>query len=166
MILTLSPNTFRSNGSKKPLKKGRASVCKRRFLAQWEKSQQFDEACGLKLLSVDVTQFKTQNTVSNQHFGYATGSSNFPSVLAVTLMSTRTHPLSDAAFGPVTNSEISYVQQLIGSTPDNFITLFDRIFFSAELFSSWQQVSSNSHWLILIKKKMRYDIVESYSAHV
>lgn len=133
--------------------------------AQWEKSQDFDEVCGLKLLSVDGTQFKTQDTPSNQVFGYATGSSNFPSVLAVTLMSTRTHMLSDAAFGPVTNSEISYAQQLVGSAPDNSLTLFDRGFFSAELLTSWQGASSNSQWLMPIKSKMRYEIVESFNEY-
>ena len=133
--------------------------------AEWEKHQDFDEVCGLKLLSVDGTQFKTQDTPDNNHFGYAQRAANFPSVLAVTLMSTRTHLLSDAAFGPVTCSEISYAQQLVGSSPDNSLTLFDRGFFSAELFTSWQGASTNSHWLTPIKNKMRYEIIESYSEY-
>jgi len=133
--------------------------------SQWEKSQAFDEVCGLKLLSVDGTQFKTQDTESNQHFGYAQRAANFPSVLAVTLMSTRTHLISDAAFGPITNSEIHYAQQLVGSAPENSLTLFDRGFMSAELFTCWQGVGSNSHWLTPIKSKMRYEIVESYSEY-
>jgi len=132
---------------------------------EWDKSQSFDEVCGLKLLSVDGTQFKAQDTMSNQHFGYAQKTANFPSVLAVTLMSTRSHLISDAAFGPVTNSEIHYAQQLVGSAPDNSLTLFDRGFFSAELFTSWQGASTNSHWLTPIKSKMRYDIVKSYSEY-
>lgn len=78
---------------------------------QWDKSQDFDEVCGLKLLSVDGTHFKTQDTTSNKHFGYAQSTTNFPSVRAVTLMSTRSHLISDAAFGPVINSEIHYAQQ-------------------------------------------------------
>lgn len=132
---------------------------------EWEKSHRFDEVCGLKLLSVDGTHFKTQDTPDNRHFGYVQSTTNFPSVLAVTLMSTRTHLLSDAAFGPVTNSEIHYAQQLVGSAPDNSLTLFDRGFFSAELFTSWQGVSSNSHWLTPIKSKMRYEITESLSEY-
>ena len=114
-------------------------------MTRWEQSQPFDEVCGLKLLSVDGTQFKTQDTSSNSHFGYAQSTANFPSVLAVTLMSTRTHLISDAAFGPVTNSEIHYAQQLVGSAPENSRTLFDRGFFSAELFTSWQGVGANHH---------------------
>ncbi|MCV5391548.1 transposase, partial [Escherichia coli] len=78
--------------------------------------------------SVDGTYFKTHDTESNQAFGYAQKSASFPSVLAVTLMSTKTHLLSDAAFGPVTESEISYAQQLVGSAPENSLTLFDRGF--------------------------------------
>ena len=131
--------------------------------AQWDKSQDFDEVCGLKLLSVDGTHFKTQDTASNKHFGYAQSTTNFPSVRAVTLMSTRSHLISDAAFGPVINSEIHYAQQLVCSAPDNSLTLFDRGFFSAELLTSWQQVGGQHHWLIPIKNKMRYDIIESYS---
>ncbi|HAS6172706.1 TPA: IS4 family transposase, partial [Vibrio vulnificus] len=104
---------------------------------QWEQQAEFDEVCGLKLLSVDGTYFKTHNTEENQHFGFAQKGASFPSVLAVTLMSTRSHLLSDAAFGPVTNSEISYAQQLVGSVPDDSLTLFDRGFTSAELFTSW-----------------------------
>ncbi|MBV7264546.1 IS4 family transposase, partial [Photobacterium sp. WH24] len=80
-----------------------------------------------------------------------------------TLMSTRNHILSDAAFGPVTNSEISYAQQLIGSAPENSLTLFDRGFMSAELFLSWQGTGQNTHWLTPIKSKCRYEIIESYS---
>ncbi len=70
--------------------------------AQWDKSHDFEQVCGLKLLSVDGTHFKMQDTPSNQHFGYAQHNANFPSVLVVTLMSTRTHLLSDAILGPVT----------------------------------------------------------------
>ena len=132
---------------------------------QWEQQSDFDEVCGLKLLSVDGTHFKTHNTEENQHFGFAQKSASLPSVLAVTLMSTRSHLLSDAAFGPVTNSEISYAQQLVGSAPDDSLTLFDRGFTSAELFTSWSGASSNTHWLTPIKAKMRYDVVESYTEH-
>lgn len=131
--------------------------------SQWEQSHDFDEVCGLKLLSVDGTQFKTHDTPDNRHFGYAQRTANFPSVLAVTLMSTRSHLISDAAFGPVSKSEIHYAQQLVGSAPDNSLTLFDRGFFSAELFTSWQGVSPTQHWLTPIKSNMRYEIVESYS---
>lgn len=44
-------------------------------------------------------------------------------------MSTRTHLISDAAYGPITQSEIHYAQQLVGSAPEHSLTLFDRGFF-------------------------------------
>ncbi|WP_220718074.1 IS4 family transposase [Agarivorans litoreus] len=132
---------------------------------QWEKQSEFDEACGLKLLSVDGTYFKTHNTEENQHFGFAQKTASFPSVLAVTLMSTRSHILSDAAFGPVSHSEIFYAQQLVGSAPDNSLTLFDRGFTSAELFTSWAGCGHNRHWLTPIKAKSRYHVVERYAEH-
>ncbi|MFS1865859.1 IS4 family transposase [Vibrio breoganii] len=133
--------------------------------AQWEQQCDFDYMCGLKVLSVDGTYFKTHDTESNQKFGYAQRTASFPSVLAVTLMSTKTHMLSDAAFGPVTNSEISYAQQLVGSAPENSLTLFDRGFISAELFMSWEGSGPNTHWLTPIKSKFRYEIIDSYSEY-
>ncbi|MBD1560038.1 IS4 family transposase, partial [Vibrio sp. S9_S30] len=133
--------------------------------SQWEKEGEPNEVCGLKVLSVDGTQFKTPETPDNQQLGYATGKATFPSVLAVTLMSTRTHLISDAAFGPITNSEISYAQQLVGSAPDNTLTLFDRGFLSAELFEAWRGAGKNTHWLTPIKSKFRYETIKEYSPH-
>ncbi|WP_188923352.1 IS4 family transposase, partial [Shewanella saliphila] len=75
------------------------------------------------------------------------------------------HLISDAAFGPITNSEISYAQQLVGSAPDNSLTLFDRGFMSAELFESWRGAGANTHWLTPIKSKFRYEVLEEYSEH-
>jgi len=133
--------------------------------AEWEKEDTSDTACGLKLLSVDGTQFKAPETSSNQQLGYAQKTASFPSVLAVTLMSTKTHLISDAAFGPISNSEISYAQQLVGSAQDNTLTLFDRGFMSAELFTAWRGAGKNTHWLIPIKAKLRYEVVEEYTPH-
>ncbi|WP_338114342.1 transposase [Xenorhabdus indica] len=77
---------------------------------EWEKEETAYSTCGLKILCVDGTQFKVPETGDNQQRGYASGKATFPSVLAVTLMSARTHLISEVAFGPVTQSEISYAQ--------------------------------------------------------
>ncbi|WP_208638574.1 IS4 family transposase [Xenorhabdus ehlersii] len=103
---------------------------------EWEKEDTTYSVCGLKILCVDGTQFKVPETGDNQQLGYASGKATFPSVLALTLMSARTHLISDVAFGPITQSEMSYAQQLVGSAPENTLTLFDRGFLSAELFQS------------------------------
>ncbi|PHM69735.1 IS4 family transposase [Xenorhabdus kozodoii] len=132
---------------------------------EWEKEEANYATCGLKILCVDGTQFKVPDTGDNQQLGYASGKATFPSVLAVTLMSARTHLISDVAFGPITQSEISYAQQLVGSVPENTLTLFDRGFLSAELFQAWQGTSKNTHWLTPIKSKMRYDVIQEYSAY-
>lgn len=86
---------------------------------------------------MDGTKCKGPETEDNRQLGYTRGKANFPSVLAVTLMSNQTRLISDAAFGPITNSEISYAQQLVGSVPEHSLTLFDRGFFSAELLEAW-----------------------------
>ncbi|WNJ95695.1 IS4 family transposase [Vibrio ruber] len=132
---------------------------------EWEKEDTATSVCGLKVLSVDGTQFRVPETKDNQQFGYRSATSTFPSVLAVTLTSTRTHLVSDVAFGPITNSEISYAQQLVGSAPDNSLTLFDRGFLSAELFQSWRGAGKNIHWLTPIKSKFRYEVLEEYSPY-
>ena len=132
---------------------------------EWEKEDIEHSVCGLKLFSVDGTQFKVPETEDNRQLGYVSRQATFPSVLAVTLMSAHTHLLSDAAFGPITNSEISYAQQLVGSVPDNSLTLFDRGFFSAELLSSWRGAGKNTHWLMPIKSKFRYEVVHEYTPY-
>ncbi|WFQ80308.1 IS4 family transposase [Xenorhabdus sp. SF857] len=132
---------------------------------EWEKEDTAYSACGLKIFCVDGTQFKVPETADNQQLGYASGKAPFPSVLAVTLMSARTHLISDVAFGPITQSEISYAQRLVGSAPENTLTLFDRGFLSAELFQAWQGTGKNTHWLTPIKSKMRYDVIQEYSPY-
>nr|WP_269809271.1 hypothetical protein [Enterovibrio nigricans] len=89
-------------------------------------------------------------------------SASFPSVLAVTLMSTKTHMISDAAFGPMTQSKIASAQQLVGSAQDNSLTLFGRGLCQPSFFI-WQGCGQNTHWLTPIKSKLRYEIIESYS---
>ncbi|MDE9496088.1 IS4 family transposase [Xenorhabdus bovienii] len=132
---------------------------------EWEKEDTPYSTCGLKILCVDGTQFKVPETRDNQQLGYASGKATFPSVLAVTLMSARTHLISDVSFGPITQSEISYAQQLVGSAPENTLTLFDRGFFSAELFQTWRGAGKNTHWLTPIKSKLRYDVVKEHSPY-
>ncbi|WP_232314348.1 transposase [Grimontia marina] len=54
---------------------------------------------------------------------------------------------------------------MAGSAPENSLTLFDRGFMSAELFTNWQGSSQNTHWLTPIKAKLRYKIIESYGEY-
>lgn len=82
---------------------GRATVRKRRFTAEplhhlflttateWEKEDIDHSVCGLKLFSVDGTQFKVPETEDNRQLGYVSRQATFPSVLAVTLMSAHIH---------------------------------------------------------------------------
>lgn len=132
---------------------------------QWEKEDAEKFVCGLKVFSVDGTQFRTPDTLENKSFGFASGGKSFPSVLLVALMSARSHLITDVAFGPVTNSEISYAQQLVSSAQENSLTLFDRAYFSAELLLSWEGAGANTHWLTPVKSKMRYTVVEQYSEY-
>jgi hypothetical protein len=129
----------------------------------WEKEDNEHAVCGLKVFSVDGTQFRVPDTSENQSFGFASGQASFPSVLAVALMSVKSHLIADVAFGPITQGEVTYAQKLVGSAPENSLTLFDRAYFGAELLLSWQQAGRRCHWLTPVKQKMRYDVIERFS---
>lgn len=133
--------------------------------SHWEKEDTEHAVCGLKLLSVDGTQFRVPDTKENQSFGFATGQASYPSVLAVALMSAKSHLIADVAFGPITSGEIPYAQQLVSSAPQNSLTLFDRAYFSAELLLSWQQAGMNTHWLTPVKSRMRYEVTERFTEY-
>ncbi|WP_281647618.1 IS4 family transposase [Parendozoicomonas sp. Alg238-R29] len=133
--------------------------------AHWEKEDTQECFHGLKVLAVDGTQFHTPETKDNQQLGYASGQGSFPSVLAVALMSVHSHLISDVAFGPVSQSEIHYAQQLVGSAPENSLTLFDRAYFSAELLLSWQQSGKGCHWLTPIKSRFRHTVEKEFTEY-
>ena len=131
--------------------------------AHWEQEDNEHALCGLKIFSVDGTQFRVPDTVDNQSFGFACGQASYPSVMAVALMSAKSHLIADVAFGAVDAGEICYAQQLVGSVPTNSLTLFDRAYFSAELLLSWEQAGGERHWLTPVKSKLRYEVIERFS---
>lgn len=84
------------------------------------------------------------------------------SVMAVALMSAKSHLIADVAFGAVDAEEIYYARQLVCSVPTNSLTLFDRAYFSAELLLSWEQAGGERHWLTPVKSKLRYEVMERF----
>jgi hypothetical protein len=52
-------------------------------------------------------------------------------------------------------------EELIESTPDNSLALFDRGFYSLGLLNQWQTTSHLRNWLIPLKKNVQYEVIHS-----
>lgn len=132
----------------------------------WGDKETPTDFLGLKLLSVDGTTLNTPDSDENaKAFGYLNNvkdlRSGYPSVRLAALMSVGTHLIWDVAFGECRTSEVHYAGQLVGSAPAQSLTLFDRGFLSAELLCSWETQAPESHWLIPLKKKLRYTTLKT-----
>ncbi|MDV2308526.1 transposase, partial [Vibrio cholerae] len=59
-------------------------------------------------------------------------------------------------------NEMKLAEQLIETTPDNSLTLFDKGFYSLGLLQAWSSQGINRHWLIPMKKGLTYEVVQSF----
>ncbi len=75
-------------------------------------------------------------------------------------MELTSHLLVGAAMDKYSTNEMVLAEQLIETTPDNSLTLFDRGFYSLGLLNAWQRKGQNRHWLIPLKKGTQYEVVE------
>ncbi|KHT63814.1 transposase, partial [Photobacterium gaetbulicola] len=132
----------------------------------WTQAEDSDDTWfGLKLFSVDGTQFRTHDTQAlAEHFQYVkhskTRHTEYPVVRLCALCSLRSRLLHDVAFGPSASGEVSYAKQLAASAPANSLTIFDRCYLSAELMINWLRQHGSSHWMTPIKSNTQYEIVE------
>ncbi|RVU30164.1 IS4 family transposase, partial [Rheinheimera riviphila] len=79
------------------------------------------------------------------------GESAWPMVRMVCQMELTSHLLIGAAMDKYSTNEMILAEQLIETTPDNSLTLFDRGFYSLGLLNAWQAKGQNRHWLIPLK---------------
>lgn len=122
---------------------------------------------GLRLYSVDGTQFRTADTVElTEHFGRIkhspTRSTEYPIVRLCALSSLRSRLVKDVAFGPSFDGEVTYAKQLVKRAADKSLTIFDRCYLSAELLINWQRAHQASHWMVPIKRNTKYTILETF----
>ncbi|EBS7634002.1 IS4 family transposase, partial [Salmonella enterica] len=82
----------------------------------------------------------------------------------VALMNLGSHMLLDAATAPYRRSEILMAQSLTASIPDNSVTLFDKLFYSADLLLTLSRQGNNRHWLLPARKNMVAETEESYGS--
>lgn len=132
----------------------------------WTQAEDSDDTwCGLRLFSVDGTQFKTHDTQAlAEHFNYVKHSENrhteYPVVRLCALCSLRSRLLHDVAFGPSSTGEVNYAKKLAMSVPADSLTIFDRCYLSAELMLNWQRQHGSSHWMTPVKSNTQYEVVE------
>ncbi|WP_221274619.1 IS4 family transposase [Thaumasiovibrio subtropicus] len=132
----------------------------------WTQTEDSDDTWfGLRLFSVDGTQFRTHDTPAlAEHFQYVkhgkTRHTEYPVVRLCALCSLRSRLIHNVAFGPSYNGEESYAKQLISSATANSLTIFDRCYLGAELMINWQNQHGSSHWMTPIKSNTKYTVIE------
>ncbi len=77
-------------------------------------------------------------------------------------MELSSHLITGSAFDCYTVNEMKLAEQLIETTPDNSLTLFDKGFYSLGLLQAWRSHGINRHWLIPMKKGLIYEVVQSF----
>jgi len=128
--------------------------------ALWHQQTPHPHWSGLTLLGVDGVVWRTPDSPENQaafaRTRNAQGEASYPQIRMVCQMELTSHLLTGSAFDSVASSEMELTTQLIGSTPDHSLTLFDRGFYSLGLLHAWQSAGEQRHWLIPLKKGTQY----------
>lgn len=128
-----------------------------------------DDWQGLQLFAVDGAQFRTPDEPElREYYGSANTSterqSAYPVMRLVALMNLGSHVLLDAVTAPYRRSEIALAQSLTSALPDNSVTLFDKLFYSADLLLMLNRQGNNRHWLLPARKNMVAETEESYGS--
>lgn len=121
---------------------------------------------GLTLLGVDGVLWRTEDTDDNaEAFAKPTNrdgkETQYPQLRMVCQMELSSHLITGSAFDCYTVNEMTLAEQLIETTPDNSLTLFDKGFYSLGLLQEWSTKGVNRHWLIPMKKGLNYELVQS-----
>lgn len=129
----------------------------------WNKEAQHPTWSGLNLLAVDGVVWRTPDSDENRETFKAPSNQNgegaFPQVRMVCQMEVTSHMLIASAFDSYKTNEMVLAEQLIETTPDNSLTMFDRGFFSLGLLNRWTSTGNERHWLMPMKKGTQYSVV-------
>ena len=126
----------------------------------WNQQAEHPTWSGLRLLAVDGVVWRTPDTddnreefksPSNQH-----GDGGFPQVRMVCQMEVTSHMLVASAFDSYKTNEMVLAEQLIETTPDYSLTMFDRGFYSLGLLHRWASTGEERHWLMPKRKDTQY----------
>lgn len=130
----------------------------------WHEAADHPNWSGLRLLGVDGVVWRTPETpenrarydsASNQH-----GDIAYPQVRMVCQMELTSHLLVGSAMDGYRSNEMKLAEQLIETTPDHSLTLFDRGFYSLGLLHQWQQAGTERHWLMPLRKGAQYEVIQ------
>jgi len=80
-------------------------------------------------------------------------------------MELTSHMLVSGAFSGYHSNEMKLAEQLIDSTPDHSLILFDRGFYSLGLLHRWQQTGTQRHWLLPLRKDAQYEVLRKLGRH-
>ena len=134
----------------------------------WHDTTPSPDFCGLKILGVDGVVWRTPDTKENEEaFGKLHNDkreSAYPQIRMVCQMELTSHLLTASAFDKVATNEMRLAADLIPSTPDNSLTLFDKGFYSLGLLNQWKNTGIKRHWLIPLKKGTQFEVVRKLSA--
>lgn len=134
----------------------------------WHDTTPSPDFCGLKLLGVDGVVWRTPDTKENEEaFGKLHNDkreSAYPQIRMVCQMELTSHLLTASSFDKVATNEMLLAADLIPSTPDNSLTLFDKGFYSLGLLNQWKNTGVERHWLIPLKKGTQFEVVRKLSA--
>ena len=130
----------------------------------WQEHANLPNWNGLTLLGVDGVVWRTEDTNENNsvfmkptsHGGLET---QYPQVRMVCQMELSSHLITGSAFDSYAVNEMVLAEQLIETTPDNSLTMFDRGFYSLGLLHKWASTGIERHWLIPLKKNVQYETV-------
>lgn len=84
---------------------------------------------------------------TNQH-----GDGGFPQVRMLCQTELTSHLLISSTFESYHSSEMKLAEQLIATTPNQSLALFDKGFYSLGLLHHWQSQGEQRHWLIPLKR--------------
>ena len=115
-------------------------------------SNQFETWAGLNLLAVDGVVWRTADTPEN-HEVFETQSNHicentYPQIRMVCHMEITSHQLLNSAFAGYRTNEMKLAEQLIETTPDHSLTIFDKGYYSLGLLNRWHQAGKNRHWML------------------
>ena len=133
----------------------------------WHEKTPSPSFCDLKLLGVDGIVWRTPDTKDNEiAFGKLHNDkreSAYPQIRMVCQMELSSHLLTASSFDKVATNEMNLAADLISSTPDNSLTIFDKGFYSLGLLNQWNTTGKQRHWLIPLKKGTQFEIIQKFS---
>jgi hypothetical protein len=114
---------------------------------------------GYQLLAYDGTTLAVPDSPENraefggQSSGPKGGTSGYPSVRVVGLMSVRSHLLAALRIGPYAVGEVTLARELWRELPDHSVTIVDRGLMVANDLIQLERSGTNRHWVSRLKRK-------------